>query len=353
MEKSEVDEVVRRIAAEMLDGRAIGGVRMAGWREDLREVVPQAVGHLAEQRAGLANVTDLQIGQMFAGRMRELAGPRGFGGYADPSYVEWGAYLRRQAALFEGKAEGVPEFPAAQRIVGHTSTHALVKAWADNDEHDVKDGVDEQGTYLRSLNAEMWPACCTSNSEAKDFLGRAMDYKRARLAISGSESEPVIDLTEPTSMSVLEMAEEMRRLHTEVETLTTKVNDLTAEIAVVRQRHAADIERIGERLMQEADERDWCDEYDRVVDSLNRNLTIGLPSREDREKDTYVEVSGYIRVPFCITVTVTHAYNADESDIEQQAGEMVENNYGASELLSSYANRSDAEVEDDFEYSVQ
>ena len=42
------------------------------------------------------------------------------------------------------------------------------------------------------------------------------------------------------------------------------------------------IDIIGDRLIQEANDRDWCSDYDRVVDEINRSIPIGqLPLRKE------------------------------------------------------------------------
>lgn len=46
-----------------------------------------------------------------------------------------------------------------------------------------------------------------------------------------------------------------------------------------RRNHEADIATIGERLMDEAEHRGWCSEYDSIVDDLNRSLHVELPTR--------------------------------------------------------------------------
>ncbi|MEU7906401.1 hypothetical protein [Actinoplanes sp. NPDC049118] len=61
------------------------------------------------------------------------------------------------------------------------------------------------------------------------------------------------------------------------------------------QRHRDDIARIGERLIQEADDRGWCRVYDRVIDELNEDLTIELPLRE-RVFDVTTTIELRIRV---------------------------------------------------------
>jgi len=80
-----------------------------------------------------------------------------------------------------------------------------------------------------------------------------------------------------------------------------------------RQRHEQDIERIGERLIQEAEQRDWCSEFDRVVNELNGSLHISLPTRS-QDYD----------VTLTYTVTVNWSVNArDEEAAISQAQEEI------------------------------
>lgn len=72
-----------------------------------------------------------------------------------------------------------------------------------------------------------------------------------------------------------------------------------------RMDHAADIAKIGEALITEANDRDWCEAYDRVIDELNADLVMPLPTRE---RDYEVQ----IRVTYETTVTVT-ARSKDEA----------------------------------------
>lgn len=79
----------------------------------------------------------------------------------------------------------------------------------------------------------------------------------------------------------------------ETETTTTEPS-LADQIAALRaenekleyaasqhiRRHGEDIERIGASLLQEAENRGWCRDYDDFVNSLNDYLHISLPSRE-------------------------------------------------------------------------
>lgn len=47
-----------------------------------------------------------------------------------------------------------------------------------------------------------------------------------------------------------------------------------------RRQHEEDIQLIGDSLLYEADQRSWCDDYDKFVAGLNQQLTVKLPERE-------------------------------------------------------------------------
>lgn len=97
------------------------------------------------------------------------------------------------------------------------------------------------------------------------------------------------------------------------ERLTTTISELETRLRQAHANHELDIERIGERLIEEANSREWCSVYDEVVADLNRRLNVELPTRE-REYTVEVDVSGTVRV----TVTTT-----SNDDAMAMAREMI------------------------------
>jgi len=108
-----------------------------------------------------------------------------------------------------------------------------------------------------------------------------------------------------------------------------------------REAHRNDIRIIGERLNVEANDREWCAEYDQAVESLNSNLSISLPTREVEKE---FRITGYIRVPFDHSFTAT--VKSGDPDYAQldDAKEQWQENYGVGDVSFD---RSDAEIEDD------
>jgi hypothetical protein len=136
----------------------------------------------------------------------------------------------------------------------------------------------------------------TSDEERPASLGAAM-------------AEAGAVLSEPT---------EVDRLRTEIETLKQAASDerrrLVAETQEARRKHEEDIRTIGEALIEEATNRDWCSEYDTVVNDMNGSLNIELPLRQ-------TEVTVSLRVMYDVEITVTRQCDDSEDDVYEKAEE--------------------------------
>ena len=102
-----------------------------------------------------------------------------------------------------------------------------------------------------------------------------------------------------------------------------------------RQKHERDIELIGNALLQEAHDRDWCSVYDEFIIDLNKELSVELKTRE---KEYEVEIEITQKRTQRVTVTIT-------ANDEEHARELIEDdpsNY-YEEKTSDY----DWEVEDE------
>lgn len=103
---------------------------------------------------------------------------------------------------------------------------------------------------------------------------------------------------------------------------TNEINNLQAQVQMLNERleksmsdHRSDIERIGEALIDEANERGWCSIYDEFVKNLNRSLTEELPVRR-RSYDVDVTVT------YTVTVTVSAV---SEEEAEDEAADLLSN----------------------------
>ena len=86
---------------------------------------------------------------------------------------------------------------------------------------------------------------------------------------------------------------------------------LMRRVEEARDLHRSDIATIGETLMDEADKREWCDEYDSIVQGLNRHLHVELPLRKR-------EYTVTVNVQVVITVEAT-----DEDDARSEARDIA------------------------------
>ena len=84
---------------------------------------------------------------------------------------------------------------------------------------------------------------------------------------------------------------------------------LRRELADARNKHIKDIEIIGEALLREAERRNWCSEYDEVVDNINARLSVPLPERNQERSYTVTWTETY-------TVTVPRSYMTDALDAD-------------------------------------
>ena len=96
--------------------------------------------------------------------------------------------------------------------------------------------------------------------------------------------------------------------------LRTMYSNLQAQFNVVRNNYSSDIEKIGERLISEAEDRGWCGVYDEVIEDLNSHLYMELPSRE--RTFTY-------KAKYTVYVEV-EVESTNENDAEEQARDLIE-----------------------------
>lgn len=129
---------------------------------------------------------------------------------------------------------------------------------------------------------------------------------------------------------------QVQDLRREVDRLRSTITELRGELDVAGQAHRDDIAAIGRALLREAEDRDWCDDFDRFVVDLNEQLSVALP-----ERVRAWDVSFDLRV----TVHIPHARNADEA--RERAAELASDIEDAVQALP-HITAADAEDGDDF-----
>lgn len=96
-------------------------------------------------------------------------------------------------------------------------------------------------------------------------------------------------------------------LEEQVAFLTARLEASQENLRLSRERHQRDVTTIGDALMEEANNRDWCTQYDSFVSDLNESLHHELPTRSRT---------------YNVEVTITISVNAsDYDDAREQATE--------------------------------
>lgn len=91
-------------------------------------------------------------------------------------------------------------------------------------------------------------------------------------ATLSSELEAVKAKLAETESLLMSQGESVSRQRSTIEMLRREVD-------TVKECHRADIELISQHLLDEAEDRDWCEQFDDFVESINRKLHIELTPR--------------------------------------------------------------------------
>jgi hypothetical protein len=141
--------------------------------------------------------------------------------------------------------------------------------------------------------------------------------------------------TVPDAQPVVEA--QLRDLRRETERLRSTITELRQELADAQEVHREDVSRIGEVLLREAKQREWCQDYDDVVEELNQRLTVALPGRA-RAWD----------VSFDVRVTVGVERARDEGEARERSGDIADDIERALHHVNTVQS-SEVEDYDDFE----
>lgn len=77
-----------------------------------------------------------------------------------------------------------------------------------------------------------------------------------------------------------EVAKTISELQRELELAQVRESELSAQLAAAIDHHEIDIAMIGQHMIQEAEDRGWCEKFDDIIDELNDGgLFVKLPTR--------------------------------------------------------------------------
>ena len=192
----------QELATRLLATTSIEGINVtpALWHVGLKAALPGTFAALAPHVGSIGTATDEAIGKAFC---EEFNSRESFS-YLDEQFAGYGKWIRdtwaditAEAAVDAAVEEAELKYPSLDWSAGlsvHTPQLDNLRDWAHNPIDDVKEGVDLQVVYLRSLNTDLthyWPTDgCDTEAVSKDFMGAVMRFKKARLE-KGRLAEPV------------------------------------------------------------------------------------------------------------------------------------------------------------------
>ena len=147
--------------------------------------------------------------------------------------------------------------------------------------------------------------------------------------------------------SILEFQEayvvQVKTIEANQETNQATIARLEEQLRTARRHHQEDIDKIGERLIQEAEEHEWCGQYDAVIHDLNRGLHVELPIREHE-----YAVTG----TWTVTVPFTRYYTASDADAAVEMASDAE--VSSSDIWEAVQNhRYDLDYQDEFIHGAE
>jgi hypothetical protein len=141
----------------------------------------------------------------------------------------------------------------------------------------------------------------------------------------------IIEPVEAVQPSLEDLQAQVQSLTEERDRWQTRYNDAV----VSRDSWRQDFTTYADRILQEAIDRDWCEEYERVMGDIENDLTVAsLPERE-QEYEVEVEISGNVSTTYTVAVTARSQDDADRMvkedpseyfDAEEQLRESIRYN---------------------------
>lgn len=159
------------------------------------------------------------------------------------------------------------------------------------------------------------PGCVVTMTGAMGFLtmADAEAHGRQYIALMGAfdilNSDGIaVKVIEPAGATpllnpLLDALAKVQDLEERLKGAQEQIKRLDNEVSATMAKHRADIAAISERLIAEAEDRDWCDTYDDVIKDLNQELNVKLK----------VRVQPYV-VDTIYTVTVRTTVTATDED---------------------------------------
>lgn len=171
--------------------------------------------------------------------------------------------------------------------------------------------------YVATMNVRRVDGAITEPSTHGSPLTAEEERERAAIELDALHGEA--------------LAEQAVRLQNTIDNLNGKVRDTEARLDNAeealrdsRNQHRADIDRIGARLLELADEHAWCETFDEEIDDANRVLTFPLPRRQ-REFEVEWDETYTVTIRRTVTVECVNEDEAKDMAKENHVGEWHDN----------------------------
>ncbi|MFF5085431.1 hypothetical protein ACFY36_51040 [Actinoplanes sp. NPDC000266] len=127
-------------------------------------------------------------------------------------------------------------------------------------------------------------------------------------------------------------AEQMRAMRAQLSAARDDADRQRQRATRIKAEHHHDIAMIGGQLLDEANDRQWCKDFDDFVDDLNRYLQIPLPLRERAFK-----VSAMVR----LEITVSAISDSHARELGRDCVKAAEGTLDAMEGVTAWPDDSD------------
>jgi hypothetical protein len=344
------------IIAAFFDGRTFGRqcpqVASPDYRTAATRAIEEYAQDVAADEAGYAGLTDLGRGENLYRRIQQRYDET-FGGGEDfapdtDQKCALGAMLREIGHNLGGTMLSTIHDVTIPESAPEGVWRAVMAEWVADDTADVQPNVDLQATRTAAWRhaPEGWRA----TADGKRLLSELMFAKTKRLypidskvTVQNNDDVTLGNIGIPSDMegnteTVAEVysaagqprvrlrsdwyvlpvhlvRDGVHPVNTTSDDTTTgeedRIAELERQLAEAKDRHAEDIERIGEVFWSEAKSREWCSEAESVISGLNYHLNVSLPeTRPVSVWDVKVESSDYS----CGYVLVSGVEASDEDE---------------------------------------
>jgi len=155
----------------------------------------------------------------------------------------------------------------------------------------IRDGLDWRAT-VQKIDGEVW-------SLHNVHRGHFVSGPGYVFPVPAEPVEPAI---------ITDLQEQIDTLKRELERANERVTALSERAG----KWERDFNRHAGAVLQEAIDRDWCDEYERVMDGIQNDLEIAVIPQREQEYEIEVEITASASYTTTVTVTARSQEDAEE-----------------------------------------